>query len=89
MKGEKVAGDPDYYISADGESGKMVECIQAGEPYCMFYIHWWDLNPQTGVGWPTFKTVIQRVQKLLKDRIIWMRPSAYTDKLHTGQVAAV
>lgn len=85
VNGEKVPGDPDYYISSDGESGTMVECIRAGEPYCIFYTHWWDLNPQTGVGWPTFRTVVQRVQKFLKDKVVWMPPSVYTDKLHAGR----
>jgi hypothetical protein len=83
--GKKVPGDPDYYISADGESGTMVESVRAGELYCMFWSHWWDLNPKTGAGWPTFKTVIERVQKHLADKIVWMRPSEITDRIHAGR----
>ena len=80
--------DPDYYITADGESGRIVELVRAGAPYCLFYAHWQGLNPATGVGWEAFTQVVRRVGKFLKDRVEWMRPSEYTDRVHAGRVGA-
>jgi hypothetical protein len=74
---EKV--DADYYISADGESGRIVELVNEGAPYCLFYAHWQGLNPGTGVGWKAFVDVVARVKEHLADRVTWMRPSEYTD----------
>jgi len=76
--------DPDYYITADGERGHFIRLIQRKSPYCLFYCHWQSINPATGVGWKAFTEVIQRVNKHLREDIIWMRPSAYTDLVHTG-----
>jgi len=73
--------DADYYISADGESGRIVELVRAGAPYCLFYAHWQGLNPANGVGWEAFTRVIGRIQKFLRDRVVWMRPSACTDQV--------
>jgi hypothetical protein len=74
--------DADYYITADGEAGCVVELVRAGAPYCLFYAHWQGLNPATGVGWKPFTQVVKRVQQFLGDRVEWMRPSAYTDRVH-------
>ena len=74
--------DADYYITADGASGRIVELVRAGVPYCLFYAHWQGLNPSNGAGWDAFTRVIGRVQKHLSDRIVWMRPSAFTAALH-------
>ena len=71
----------DYYITADGERGRIAEQVRAGAPYCIFYGHWQGLNPATGVGWQTFQTVVKRIRKHLEDRVVWMRPSQYTDTL--------
>ncbi len=49
--------------------------------YCLFYSHWQGLNPANGVGWSAFQTLVARVQKHLRDQVIWMRPSEYTDTL--------
>jgi hypothetical protein len=74
--------DADYYITADGESGCVVELVRAGAPYGLFYAHWQGLNPATGVGWKPFTQVVKRAQQFLGDRVEWMRPSAYTDRVH-------
>ncbi len=71
----------DYYISKDGKTGRIVELVQSGAPYALFYAHWQGLNPENGVGWKAFTTVVHRVQKYLGDEVIWMRPSQLTDDL--------
>ena len=73
--------DADYYITADGRSGRMVDLVRAGAPYCIFYAHWQGLNPANGVGWDAFRQVVARTRKHLGDRVVWMRPSEYTDQL--------
>ena len=73
--------DADYYITADGGSGRVVDLVRAGAPYCLFYAHWQGLNPANGVGWDAFTRVVGRIQKHLWDRVIWMRPSEFTDRL--------
>lgn len=74
----------DYYITADGRAGRIVELVRAGAPYCLFYAHWQGLNPTNGVGWRAFTQVVERVRKLLGDQVVWMRPSQYTDLCHAG-----
>jgi hypothetical protein len=74
--------DADYYITADGESGRVVELVREGAPYCLFYAHWQGLNPATGVGWQPFTQVVQRIRQFLGDQVEWLRPSAYTDRVH-------
>jgi hypothetical protein len=74
----------DYYITDDGESGRIVEKVRAGAPRCVLYAHWQGLNPVNGVGWKAFKQVVQRVKKHFADRVIWMRPSALSDLHHSG-----
>jgi hypothetical protein len=71
----------DYYITEDGEGGRIVEAVRAGAAYCIFYAHWQGLNPATGVGWQAFQSVVRRVRKFLADRVVWMRPSQYTETL--------
>ncbi len=71
--------DADYYISEDGQSGRIVDLVRAQAPYCLFYTHWQGVNPANGVGWQAFTRVIRRVQKHLGDHVEWMRPSEYTD----------
>jgi hypothetical protein len=75
-------GDPDYYISADGESGCIPEIVASDAPYCIFWTHWWTINPVSGPGWQTFQTVVRRVNKLLGERVVWMRPSEFTEQMH-------
>lgn len=76
--------NPDYYISAGGQTGRIVDLVRAQAPYAIFYCHWQGFNPGNGVGWEAFTQVIQRIQRHLKDEIEWMRPSAYIDKIFTG-----
>jgi hypothetical protein len=78
----------DYYITADGQAGCIVELVQAQVPYGLFYTHWQGLNPANGVGWGAFTQVIRRVQKYLRDQVVWMRPSDYTDGLMIGDPLA-
>lgn len=73
--------DVDYYISADGQAGRIVDLVRAHAPYCLFYAHWQGLNPANGVGWKAFTQMVQRVYKYLHDDVNWMRPSEYTDQL--------
>ena len=73
--------DVDYYITADGKSGRIVDLVRTGAAYCLFYAHWQGLNPANGVGWQAFTQMVQRVQKYLPDQVTWMRPSQYTDTL--------
>ena len=80
--------DADYYITADGESGRVVELVRAGAPYCLFYAHWQGLNPANGVGWEAFTRVTGRIQKHLGDQVVWMRPSEYTDQIHASRQGA-
>jgi len=75
--------EADYYITADGESGRLVELVRQGAPYALFYAHWQGLNPANGVGWEAFTQVVRRVRRLLGDEVMWMRPSAYTDMIHS------
>jgi len=77
--------DADYYITEDGESGRIVELVRDGAPYCLFYAHWQGLNPARGVGWNAFTQVIRRIQRYLGEQVVWMRPSEYTDALHGRQ----
>ncbi len=74
--------DADYYISDNGRQGRIVELVRSEAPYCLFYAHWQGLNPANGVGWPAFRTVVERVQRHLGDEVTWMRPSDYTNQLH-------
>ena len=80
----------DYYITANGESGRIVEKIRAGAPRCVLYGHWQGLNPAQGVGWQAFQQVVRRVQKHYADRVSWMRPSALTHQYHSraGKLSA-
>jgi hypothetical protein len=73
--------DADYYITADGQSGRIVELVRGQARYCLFFAHWQGLNPANGVGWEAFTQVIRRVQRYLRDEIEWMRPSEFTDSL--------
>ena len=75
--------DVDYYITADGQAGRIVELVRTQAPYCLFYAHWQGLNPVNGVGWNAFTQMVQRVQKYLYNEITWMRPSKYTTQLIT------
>ena len=70
----------DYYITADGEAGIIVDHLRHGAPYCLWYAHWQGLNPSNGVGWQAFTTVVERIQKHLSDQVTWMRPSEFAER---------
>ena len=72
----------DFYITADGRGGEIARHVREGAPYCVIYGHWQGLNPEDGVGWEAFKTVVARTKEFLGDRVAWMRPSELTDHLH-------
>ncbi len=67
--------NPDYYISEDGKSGIILKHLEEHAPYCMWYMHWQGVNPEKGLGWAAFRTVINRIKTHLNDKVIWMRPS--------------
>ena len=73
--------DEDYYITADGQSGRIIDLDRTQAPYCLFYSHWQGLNPVNGVGWKAFTRVIQRVHTYIHKDVTWMRPSEFTDHL--------
>jgi hypothetical protein len=73
--------DADYYISADGQAGRIVDLVRAGAPYVLFYAHWQGLNPANGVGWEAFTRVVGRVQRYLGEQVEWLRPSEMTDRM--------
>jgi hypothetical protein len=75
----------DYYISADGRAGRIIDLVDAGAPYAIFFAHWQGLNPATGVGWPAFMEVVARVKRFLGDRVTWMRPSDITEQYHASR----
>ena len=74
--------DPDYYITEDGKSGIIVKHLENGDPYCLWYMHWQGLNPEKGVGWQAFQTVIGRIEKHLGDQVVWLRPSDIVTQYH-------
>ncbi len=74
--------DADFYITADGRSGRIAERVRSGASHCVLYGHWQGLNPVNGAGWKPFQLVVQRIKKHFADRVVWMRPSALTDLFH-------
>jgi hypothetical protein len=78
---ERAEVDLDYYISADGESGRIVELVRGGASYCLFFAHWQGMNPANGAGWEAFTQLVARVKTFLGDQVVWMRPSEFTDRL--------
>lgn len=77
--------DADYYITEDGQSGRIVDLVRANSPYCLFYAHWQGFNPLNGVGWQAFTQVVRRVQKRLAGKVAWLRPSELVAMLFAQQ----
>jgi hypothetical protein len=73
--------DVDFYVSADGQSGRIVQLVQAGAPSCFFCAHWFSMNPAQPEGWQGFQEIIRRINTHLADRIEWVRPSDYGARL--------
>jgi hypothetical protein len=42
------------------------------------------LNPGKGVGWRAFVTVVERISKHLRERVVWMRPSDIAGRYHAA-----
>jgi len=74
--------DPDYYITADGQSGLILRHLENKAPYCMWYQHWQGVNPEKGKGWKAFQTVTERIRKHLDEKVVWMRPSEIVTAYH-------
>ncbi|MDO8944516.1 MAG: hypothetical protein Q7U75_15140, partial [Desulfobacterales bacterium] len=65
-------GGADRFITADGQSGRMVEVIQRGEPAIMV-CHWTGIfwNGQE-LGFKVFQEVVRRLHARF-DQLIWMK----------------
>jgi len=74
--------DADYFITEDGKTGIIIKHLENNNPYCMWYMHWQGVNPHDGVGWEAFKTVTERINKYLADRVIWMSPGDIVTAYH-------
>lgn len=77
--------NPDYYITAEGDAGILVEHVRKGAPYSLWYAHWQGLNPGQGVAWKAFTTVVERIEKHLASQVVWMRPSDLTNRYHAAE----
>lgn len=65
----------DAQVSADFQSGRLVEVINKGEPAC-FLTHWPGMYANgTGIAFRTFKETVQRLNRGFGDRIRWMKLS--------------
>ena len=73
--------DADFYISADGKSGRIAELVLSGADQCFFCAHWFSMNPSEGEGWQVFQEILHRIHDTLADRIAWVTPSAYGARL--------
>ena len=74
--------DADYYITEDGEGGRIPELLGKGAASCIFYAHWQGMNPYDGVGWDAFTKVVRRIAKRLGNRVEWMRPGDIAERFH-------
>ena len=73
--------DPDFYITEDGQSGRIAELVHAGAAQCFFVAHWHTMNPRHSQGWEAFQAIIRRINATLGDRIEWVKPSEYGQRL--------
>jgi hypothetical protein len=73
--------DADFYISADGTSGRIVDLVLGGAVQCFFCAHWFAMNPRNPEGWATFQEIIRRINAKLSDRIEWVKPADYALRL--------
>lgn len=76
-------GDPmqlaDYFISADGKSGRFVDLASTNSPI-VFHAHGQTLYSNgTEIGFNSLKEVIRRTKKYLGDRVVWMKVSEFAD----------
>jgi hypothetical protein len=75
--------DPDFYITEDGEGGRLPQLLARGTRTLIYYGHWQSLRPDKGIGFGPFHEVAARLKKHYSDRIVWMRPSQIAAYRHT------
>lgn len=76
-------GDPmkfaDYFISADGKSGRFVDLLSTGSPI-VFHAHGQTLYSNGAeIGFKSLQEVIRRTKKCLGDQVVWMKVSEFAD----------
>jgi len=65
----------DRFISADGQTGRVVEVLRRGEP-AMMLAHWTGIYWQgRELGFDVFKEVVRRLDEHHRDSIRWMKLS--------------
>lgn len=63
------------HVSADFQSGRLVEVIKKNEPAC-FLTHWPGMYANgTGIAFRTFQGTVRRLNDGFRDRIRWMKLS--------------
>ncbi len=76
--------DIDFYISEDGKAGRIPELVQSGAAQCFFCAHWFSMNPGLPEGWGAFQEIVRRINATLADRVEWVKPSEYGQRLLDG-----
>lgn len=76
-------GDPmklaDYFISADGKSGRFIDLLNAGSPI-VFHSHGQTLYSNGAeIGFKSLQEVIRRTKKYIGDKVVWMKVSEFAD----------
>jgi hypothetical protein len=76
-------GDPeklaDYYITEDGKSGRFIDLLLTNSPL-VFHAHGQTLYSNgSEIGFRSLQEVIRRMNKYLKDRIVWMKISEFSE----------
>lgn len=73
--------DPDHYITADGQSGEVVDLVRGGADHCLMVAHWFAMFPGKSEGWAAFQAVVRRINRHLAGQIEWTSPSAFAARL--------
>jgi hypothetical protein len=69
----------DYYLSADGTTGRLVELARAGGPI-VFHAHAQTLySSETERGFAALQEVIRRMRRHLGDQLRWMRIGEFAE----------
>ncbi len=76
-------GDPmklaDYFISADGKSGRFIDLLNAGSPI-VFHAHGQTLYSNGAeIGFKSLQEVIRRTKKYIGDKVVWMKVSEFAE----------
>jgi len=76
-------GDPqqlaDYFISADGKSGRFVDLLSTNSPI-VFHAHGQTLYSNGAeIGFKSLQEVIKRTKKYLGDKVVWMKVSEFAE----------